>query len=138
MITYNLRVKTLIYFLCICASAVLYNAQSVSAADLVSGRYISSSGKTIELALDIQSPPPASLIIEQYLPPGTRIASSHPKLKKYNSKKGKAKWLLKNVRSGEIIVKLQLADKIGKGNIRALLRCKNPATGGFIEKTVTP
>lgn len=138
MITYNSRVKKWRYFLCICAVAVLYNAQSASAADIVSGRYISSSGKTIELALDIQSPAPASLIIEQYLPPGTRIASSQPKLKKYNIKKGKVKWLLKNVRSGEMIVRLQLADKIGKGNIRALLRCKDPATGVFIEKTVTP
>lgn len=138
MNTYNLLVKKWIYFLCISAVAVLYNAQSVSAADIVSGHYISSSGKTIELALDIQSPAPASLIIEQYLPPGTRVTGSQPKLKKYNIKKGKAKWLLKNVRSGKMIVQLQLADKIGKGNIRALLRCKDPASGDFIEKTVTP
>ena len=138
MITYNSLLKKWRYFLCICAVAVLYNAQFVSAADIVSGRYISSSGKTIELEINIQSPAPASLIIEQYLPPGTGIVSSQPKLKKYNVKKGKVKWLLKNVRSGKMTVRLQLADKIGKGNIRALLRCKDPATGGFIEKTVTP
>jgi len=138
MITYNLRVKKWIYFLCIGAVAALFNGQSVFAADLVSGYYISSSGKMIELAIDIQSPSPASLIIEQYLPPGTQIASSQPKFKKYDIKKGKAKWLLKNVRSGKMIVKLQLVDTLDKGKIRALLRCKDPATGGFIEKTVTP
>lgn len=138
MITYNLQVKKWICFLCIGAVVTLFNAQSGFTADLVSGHYISSSGKTIELALEIQSPPPASLIIEQYLPPGTKIASSQPKLKKYDIKKGKAKWLLKNVRSGKMIVKLQLIDKIDKGKIRALLRCKDPATGGFIEMTVIP
>ena len=138
MITYNSLVKKWRYFLCICAVAVLYNAQSVFAADLVSGRYLSSSGKSIELSLDIQSPAPVSLIIEQYLPPGTEILASKPKFKKYNRKNGKAKWLLKNVRSGKMIVKLQLANKIGQGSIRALLRCKDPATGGFIEKIVNP
>jgi hypothetical protein len=138
MIIYNLQVKKWICFLCIVAVAALFNAKTVFAADLVSGHYISSSGKTIELAIDIQSPSPASLIIEQYLPPGTKIASSQPKLKKYDIKKGKAKWLLKNVRSGKMIVKLQLADTLGKGRIQALLRCKDPATGGFVEMTVTP
>ena len=117
---------------------ILFAGEPTSAADIVSGRYISSAGKTIELAINIQSPSPASLIIEQYLPPGTMIKSSQPKLKKYNIKKGKAKWLLKNVRTGKIKVTLHLADKVGKENIRALLRCKDPATGSFVEQIVVP
>ena len=137
MVGFNRR-ENWIYLLSALTAFIFYGAQSVSAADLVTGHYVSSSGKSIELSLDIQTPAPVSLIIEQYLPPGTKIVDSKPKFKKYNSKKGKVKWLLKNVRSGKKKVTLQLADAIGQGNVRALLRCKDPATGGFIEKTVTP
>ncbi|MBC8316798.1 MAG: hypothetical protein H8E41_02765 [Desulfobulbaceae bacterium] len=127
----------------ICTAAVFVvfvflSGKPADAADLVSGSYTSFSGNSIVLSIDIQSPPPASLIIEQYLPPGTEIVGSEPKLKKYNIKKGEAKWLLKDVRPGKMTVKLQLAGKIAKGDVRALLRCMDPATGKFVEKNVTP
>lgn len=138
MITDDSMLKKWTCMLCVFAIFVFFAGKQATAADLVSGSYTASSGKSIELSLNIQSPPPASLIVEQYLPPGTEIVSSQPKLKKYNIKKGEAKWLLKGVRPGKMTIRLQLADKIGKGNVRALLRCMDPATGSFVEKTVNP
>ena len=132
-----MRVKW-IYVLSMVIILVWYGEKSVSAADLVSGHYISSAGKRIDLALDIQSPAPASVIVEQYLPPDTEIVVSKPEFKKYNRKKGEVKWLLKNVSSGKMTISLQLANAIGKGDVQALIRCKDPATGKFIEKKIHP
>jgi hypothetical protein len=133
----DLRRKWICLF-CTCIAFVCFGGQFASAADLVSGHYSSSSGKSIALSLNIQSPAPASLIIEQYLPPGTEILSSKPKYKKYNRKQGKVKWLLKNVRSGKMTITLHLGNPVGQGSVQALLRCKDPTTGKFIEKNILP
>ena len=130
--------KELAIVLHILALCVFFIVQGAMAAGLVSGHYVSSSGKIVELSLEIKSPPPASLILEQYLPPGTEIIRSQPKFKKYSIGNGEAKWLLKDVSPGKMSVRLELADKVAKGGIRALIRYKDPASGEFVESTVLP
>lgn len=134
---FDLPVKW-IYLFGVFLAFVFCGGNVVSAADLVTGQYTSSSGKSITLSLNIHSPAPVSLIIEQYLPPGTEILTSKPEFKKYNRKKGKVKWLLKNIRSGKMTVSLKLANEIAQGSVQALLRCKDPSTGKFIEKKIHP
>ena len=117
---------------------ILYCAQLVSASDLVSGRYLSSSGKVIELSLGINSPPPASLILEQYFPAGMEILNSSPGFQKYSSQKGKAKWLLKGLQAGKMKVRVELARDVAKGEVRAVVRYKNPTSGSMVEFAIVP
>ncbi len=99
------------------------------AQDMVSGKYISSSGTSIVLELTIQEPPPGNLIVHQLLPKGIDLVSSSPAVTKFSTKKGKAKWLVKKVRSGTMRITMKLSEAIGPGTIRAEVRCRDQVTG---------
>lgn len=99
------------------------------AQDLVSGKYISSSGTSIVLELIIQEPPPGNLIVHQFLPKGVLLVSSSPAATKFSSKKGKANWLVKKVRSGTMRITMELSEAIGPGTVRAEVRCRDQVTG---------
>ncbi len=99
------------------------------AQDMLTGKYLSSSGSTIVLELRIQDPPPGNIIVNQFLPKGVGLIKSVPPVTKFSSKKGKAKWLLKKVRSGPLKITMQLAKSIEAGNVRAEVRCRDQVTG---------
>ncbi len=99
------------------------------AQDMVSGKYTSSSGTTIVLELTIQEPPPGNLIVHQFLPKGVHLVSSSPAATKFSAKKGKAKWLVKKVRSGTMRITMELSKAIGAGTLRAEVRCRDQVTG---------
>ena len=99
------------------------------AQDLISGKYLSSSGSTIVLELQIQDPPPGNIIVHQFLPKGVELIKTVPKVTKFSPKKGKAKWLLKKVRSGTMRISMELSGAIGPGTIRAEVRCRDQVTG---------
>ena len=99
------------------------------AQDMVRGKYISSAGSSIILELAIADPPPGNLIVHQFLPKGARLVSSSPPATKFSAKRGKAKWLVKKVRSGIMRISMQLSQAVEPGTIRAEVRCRDQLTG---------
>ena len=95
--------------------------------ELVSGRYLSASGKEIRVELKIDSPPPASVIIVQKLPKGTGVIASSPKVKMYDPVKGEAKWLLSKVSPGKMTISMTLDRAMAKGDVSGEVRCRNTA-----------
>ena len=67
------------------------------------------------------------MIVIQNLPKGVKVVGSKPELKKYNPNKGVAKWLLRKVAPGKMVVSLQLDRPVDKGEINGEVRCRNSA-----------
>ncbi|MGW8195365.1 MAG: hypothetical protein ACWGOX_13995 [Desulforhopalus sp.] len=104
---------------------------------LVSARYLSASGKDIVLSLAIGTPAPASLIVEQYLPPGTTVLSTSPRAKKIDNTRGNVKWLFRNTASGNLRLSITLRAPIN-GGISATVRYRDPQSGAFTELRIAP
>lgn len=97
------------------------------AEELVSGRYVTGAGKEIKIELEIGSPAPPLVIVIQHLPAGTGLIASRPELKKYNRKKGEAKWLLSKVAPGKMTLSLTLDRSVNQDEIKGEIRCRNGA-----------
>lgn len=106
--------------------------------ELVTCKYLKSSGNEIQLEVRVGSPPPASLIITQNIPAGIDILSSSPEINKFNKKQGEAKWLLKGISPGSLILSLNLSPPIGPGQISGELRYKNPIDGSMVQMPIRP
>jgi hypothetical protein len=111
-------------------------ASQVLAMGVVAGRYLERSGTAIALEITIGSPAPASLIVIQHLPPGTKIAKADPAYKKYNAGTGEVRWLLRKPPAGTITIRLIPAAPAVSGKVHAELRCMDPATGELITSRV--
>ena len=127
-----LSIATMVFLLYFLASAT-----AVSGSDLVSGRYISASGKDIVLSLSIATPSPANLIVEQYITPGNTVQATSPRAIKVDNGRGKIKWLLRNSRSGNLQLAMTLRNPL-QGRVQAMARYRDPRDGRFIELQITP
>jgi hypothetical protein len=116
------RITMLVWILFILSSPL-----NAAADELVTGRYLSASGKEIRVELKIGSPAPPSVILIQKLPKGTGVTASSPELKKYSPAKGKAKWLLSKVKPGKMTISMTLDRAIAKGEVSGEVRCRNSA-----------
>jgi hypothetical protein len=108
------------------------------AVEPVSGRYLSAFGRTVTLEYRIIYPPPASVIIEQYFPPGHEIVSADPMPQKYSSKLGKMKWIFKDLQPGSHIIAIEFNWPVQASDIQASLRYRYPGRGLYTETTVLP
>ena len=113
-------------------------SSSAMAVEPVSGRYLSSYGKTIQLEFRVLYPPPVSMIIEQYFPSGLEIISAAPMPQVYNRKEGKMKWILKNLQPGTFTITIEFDQPILSADIQATLRYLYPGSGLFTESTILP
>ena len=102
----------------------------------VAGRY-KVSGNTIMHTITIPPQPPAAVIVVQYLPPGTPIASAAPAYSSYDPTTGEVKWLLKGVSPGVLQIRLTLAHEVNKDKIRAEALFKD-ALGGSSTYALSP
>lgn len=130
--TYKLELyKTaVIALLLVCLIPISATAASVS------GRYIKASGNTTVLQISVGKPAPTSIIVEQSFGNKNKIQSASPKPKKMRGN-GTVKWLLTKTRPGKQQFTVKLANPL-KGSVRAILRYRDPASGQFIEKSITP
>jgi hypothetical protein len=101
----------------------------VYAGDLVSARYIASEGQKIVMELEIQSPAPNTIIVIQHLPEGTGIKQSNPPFDKYDPKHGEAKWLLKKIKPGTLLISMETAGSVRSDEVKGEIRYKDPSTG---------
>ena len=122
-----------IFFILFCLIAISQNV--VTAQALVTGEYGTASGKRIVLNLHISNPAPTNLIVEQFLSPSNEITGTSPGAKKISS--GKIKWLFRNTSSGTLSISIRLKSNL-KGNVRAIVRYRDPASGKFLEQSVSP
>lgn len=108
------------------------------ARDLISGEYVSASGKTIILNLEIDDPPPGNLIVLQFIPGGVDLVSSDPPVMKYDKNAGKAKWLIKKVQPGKLSITMKLSESIQASSLRAEVLCRDQQTGKMVELLISP
>lgn len=108
------------------------------AGEIVSCRYRQAEGKNISLQLEIGSPPPAMLILVQWLPKGMNIAGAMPPVKKYDPRTGEAKWLLKQLSPGPMLFTIDLEGEVSGDQLHGEIRYKNPATGKMEVMAIRP
>ena len=130
----HLRLLAVLFFFL--APSILPRA--ALAVEPVSGRYLSAFGRTVTLEYRIIYPPPASVIIEQYFPPGHEIVSATPMPQKYSSKLGKMKWIFKDLQPGSHIIAIEFNWPVQASDIQASLRYRYPGRGLYTETTVLP
>ncbi|MDH4320606.1 MAG: hypothetical protein OEV73_03820 [Desulfobulbaceae bacterium] len=110
----------------------------VQADELVSCRYQQATGRNVSLVLEIGSPPPAMLILVQWLPKGMNITRALPPVKKYDPRTGEAKWLLKQLSSGPMQFSIDLDGELSGELIHGEIRYKNPTTGKMEIMAIRP
>ncbi|WP_419174873.1 hypothetical protein [Desulfosediminicola sp.] len=113
---------------------LLLSSIEAMAKEPVIGKYLSSSGNTIRLQLSVSSPAPQNLILQQHLPPGTRVLSTSPKAIKISQNNGVVKWLFKGVSPGQIEVVMKI-EPPAAGSVRGSIRYRM-ADGTMHEKPV--
>jgi len=84
----------------------------------IAARYLQARGDHVVWEIDIPSPPPAAVIVKQYILPGSEIlASSHPP-SSYDKEAGQAKWLIMPVSPGTLRMEMTVSKPIRqKGEI---------------------
>ncbi len=111
---------------------------SCAANGTVSGRYLRHAGGTVILQLAIGSPAPQAVIVEQFLPAGTRVVSSAPPAQKINARAGVIKWLLIGVRPGRRVLTLKVAPAEAAGRVSAILRYRTADGGEIVAQRIVP
>lgn len=113
-------------------------AAPVLARELVSCRYLVASGSRIELEVTIGTPPPATLIITQALPPGVTVTGTTPQVKKFSQRPGEAKWLIMGSGPGTTVIVMTLSKAVQAGQLGGEMIYNDPATGATIRMPITP
>ena len=92
----------------------------------ISARYLQSRGDHIVWEIQVPSPPPAAVIVTQYILPGSEVLeSSHP-LSSYDKRGGIAKWLLTSIPPGTLKMGMTLSNPIRqKGEIHGEVMFKD-------------
>lgn len=82
--------------------------------DSISAHYIQPRGNYITWKIRVPSPPPAAVIIIQYILPGTEILQSSHALSSYDKKRGIVKWLITPVAPGLLKMDMKISRPIRK------------------------
>lgn len=88
------------------------------AGTFISARYLKPRGAHIVWEIQVPSPPPAAVIVTQYILPGSEVLdSSHP-LSSFDKEKGIAKWLIPAISPGTLKMEMTVNKPIRrKGEI---------------------
>lgn len=115
-----------------------FSAAIGRADDLVTCQYQQAEGRRISLRLEIGSPVPSMLILVQKIPANRTITKAIPPVKKYNRRKGEAKWLLKDLQQGTKLFTIDLDGEVAANQINGEIRYKNPSGGKMIVMKIRP
>ncbi len=121
----------------LCCSVSLAADKDIQAGSQVTARYILEEN-TIILEFDIADPGPENIIVSQRLPKGTVIANAVPAFSTYQHKKGRAKWLLKNLKPGKHKIIIKLERPVDTAKIKASISFMNPNTGKLSKIKIRP
>jgi uncharacterized protein (DUF58 family) len=103
--------------------------------ELISGRY-EIEGGLIKMELHVKSKTSISVIVNQYLPPGTEIVRSNPKYKSYQKDSGTAKWLLNALEEGSHFIEMETLPEVKP--IKGEIICKKPSSSEMIRVEIKP
>jgi hypothetical protein len=134
--SFNIKVL----YRCVLATLLLLSpvfCNNLFAATHVSGRYASAGGTNIVLTLSVQTTAPANLIIEQYMSGGNRVISTSPQAVKIEGGGARIKWLVRNFHGGSLQLSTRLSAPL-VGNVKAVIRFRDPDNGKFTEIRITP
>jgi hypothetical protein len=109
---------------------------AVAAEQLVSGRYLGASGRDIRLELQVGSPPPATVIVTQYLPADVVIDQASPAANRFDEKRGEAKWLLNGISGDRLNIDMRLSRPVKAGELRGQIQYKHPVTGSMVVEEI--
>jgi len=105
-------------FLAVILIIVVCLAGMSSAATSIAARYLQARGEHIVWEIDIPSPPPAAVIVSQYILPGSEILASSRPPSSYDKEAGQAKWLIMPVSPGTLRMEMTVSKPIRqKGEI---------------------
>ena len=133
----HVQLKSIVLSLFCATGFILAGTLASDAADLVSGNYSSSGGTNIVLDLVVRTPAPSNLIVEQYISPANNITATSPPARKINPANGEVKWLIRNIQSGHLSLSMHLGSPL-KGDVRAVVRYRDPRSGQFSELAIAP
>jgi len=102
--------------------STLSSPETLQAAPQVTAQYSKSEGKEIVVEITVPSPPPSSIIFVQQLPTEVMIQRTQPKANSINQKKGKAKWLLRNLKPGKLSIRMFLDREVDRNEISGEIR----------------
>jgi len=114
----------------------IFNPAILQAASQVTVHYEKSSGSELVVEILVGSPPPTSLIFVQTLPADVIIEHTKPQAKSINAKKGKAKWLLRNLQPGKLSIRISLNREVRRDEISGEIRYKASERKGMIVEPV--
>jgi hypothetical protein len=135
-----ISLKIQVLYRCVVATFLLLSTvlcNNLFAGTHVSGRYTSAGGTNIVLTLSVQSTAPANLIIEQYMSDGNHVISTSPRAKKIDGGGARIKWLVRNFHSGSLQLSTRLSAPLA-GNVKAVIKYRDPDKGQFSEVHITP
>jgi len=102
---------------------------ALAASEGLTARYLENSDTGSILEINIEDPPPTSIIIKQLIPAKIRIAKANPSVTKFSAAKGEVTWLFKAPRPGVQRIYLQYETPISGRKASAVIRCKSPLDG---------
>lgn len=95
-------------------TTTILTAVSVFAGTTISAGYTQARGAHIKWKIRVPSPPPAAVIVTQYILPGSDILESSHTLSSYDKEKGVAKWLITPVAPGRLKMEMKISMPIRK------------------------
>jgi len=99
----------------------------------VSASYRQEDGKTAVVEINVSPPAPRNLIVQVYLPSSTVIAATEPPAAKFERDSGTVKWLLKNISSGNLQLRVRTGGPYPFDQSSASVRFRKPGTNSVFE-----
>ena len=114
-------------------------AGAVFAGPSISARYLQSRGDHIVWEIIVPSPPPAAVIVTQYILPDSEVLeSSHP-LSSYDKEGGIAKWLITSISPGILKMEMTVSKPIRqKGEIHGEVMFQDESRNTTASKFMRP
>ena len=102
---------------------------SKAKASSVSARLHKENNECAIITIKTGTPPPSSLIVQLFLPPGVQFNGSFPDPSKINKKNNSIKWLFKGLSAGSESISVYLSQPFVLDTLVARIRYRNKNSG---------
>lgn len=116
----------ILLFICIVSRGTAYS-------ETISAELVQNKGTSLTIKIHVESPPPASIIVQFSIPSGIKIVNSSPGISKFDAKSNSAKWLLRSITSGTTNISIVTSKRISARDASAIIRYRNRNSGSLVE-----
>lgn len=120
----------MLFFICIVSCGSAYS-------ETISAELVQNKGTSLTIEIHVESPPPASIIVQFSIPSGVKIVNSSPGISKFDAKNNSAKWLLRTITSGTTSISVVTSKRISTRDASAIIRYRNRSSGSLVEVRAT-